>query len=180
MTERVASDRPPDLPAPTAPDGADPDEVPEPSTGGPLLGPRGCAYRMPNGRSCGGTSRRGVPYCFVHDPASAPEAAEARRLGGLHRRHERVLAVTYDVTGVATTEEQMRLVELGVADILAAPPSLKRGQSLFSAARTSARIRREAETDQRLRRLEEALARPSTAAPAGSLLADAEQLGLRQ
>ena len=177
MTEREASDRPPGLPAPAAPDGADPDEVPEPSTGGPLLGPRGCAYRMPNGRCCGGTSRRGVPFCFMHHGASAAEAAEARRLGGLNRRRERILAITNDLPGVATPEEQVRLVELGVADVLRAPSSLKRAQMLFTAARTSAQIREQAEIEARLRRLEDARDRPAPAVPARSLLADAEQLG---
>jgi hypothetical protein len=132
---------------------------------------------MSDGRPCGATRRRDVPFCFAHDPASAQEAAEARRLGGLHRRRERVLAIVHDVTGVSTPEEQTRLVELGVSDILATAPSLKRGQSLFSAARTSARIRKEALMEARLRALEEAFSRRPSAMPRGSLLDDADRFG---
>jgi hypothetical protein len=153
------------------------DPAGDPPAGGPLVGPRGCTHLMPDGRPCGGTRRIAVPLCFLHDADSSPEAAQARRLGGLHRRRERTLAVTYDVTGVSTPDELTRLVEIAALDALAAANSLARSRTLLAAVRTGLHVRAEAGIDARLRALEAAQA-PRRAAPlSDGLLADAERLG---
>lgn len=50
---------------------------------------RACTYLMPNGRSCRATPMRDQPFCFWHAPETTEEAAEARRLGALHRRKKK-------------------------------------------------------------------------------------------
>jgi hypothetical protein len=149
----------------------------DPSAGGPLVGPRGCTHLMPDGRPCGATRRRAVALCWVHDPDASEEAAEARRLGGLRRRRERILAANYDVTGVSTPDELTRIVEIAALDALAERSSLDRSRTLLAAARTGLAVRAEAGTEARLRALEAALARRRGAPATDGLLADAERVG---
>jgi hypothetical protein len=149
----------------------------DPSAGGPLVGPRGCTYLMPDGRPCGATRRRAVPFCWVHDPDASEEAAQARSLGGQHRRRERILAATYDLTGVATPDELTRLVEIAALDTLAERSSLDRSRTLLAAARTGLQVRAEAGIEARLRALEAAQARRRATRATDGLVDDAERLG---
>jgi len=147
------------------------------SAGGPLVGPRGCTYLMPDGRPCGATRRRAVPFCWVHDPDASEEAAQARRLGGQRRRHERVLAITYDLTGVSTPDELTRIVEIATHETLAERSSLARARTLLLAARTGLQVRIETVIEARLRALEAAEAARRAAPSTGGLVDDAERLG---
>jgi hypothetical protein len=153
------------------------DQAIDPPAGGPLVGPRGCTHLMSDGRPCGATRRRAVALCWVHDANSAEEAAEARRLGGLRRRREQTLAVTYDLTGLSTPDELTRLVEIAALDALAERSSLSRSRILLAAVRTGLHVRAEAGTEARLRALEATQARRRAAPPTDGLLADAERLG---
>ena len=147
------------------------------SAGGPLVGPRGCTHIMPDERPCGATRRRAVPFCWVHDPDVSAEAAEARRLGGLRRRRERTLAVTYDLTGVSTPAELTRIVEIATHETLAERSSLARARTLLLAARTGLQVRIETVIEARLRTLEAAEAQRRAAPSTGGLVDDADRLG---
>ena len=147
------------------------------SAGGPLVGPRGCTYLMPDGRPRGATRRRAVPFCWVHDPDASEEAAQARSLGGQHRRRERILAAMYDLTGVSTPDELTRIVEIATHETLAERSSLARARTLLLAARTGLQVRIETVIEARLRALEAAEAARRAAPSSDGLLADAERLG---
>ena len=165
---------------PAAPDtgGRSPgDPTIDASAGGPLVGPRGCTYLMPDGRACGATRRRAVPVCWVHDENASDEAAEARRLGGLRRRRERTLAVTYDLTGVSTPAELTRIVEIATHETLAERSSLARARTLLLAARTGLQVRIETVIEPRLRALEAAEAQKRATPATGGLVDDADRLG---
>jgi hypothetical protein len=153
------------------------DQAVDPSAGGPRVGPRGCTRIMSDGRPCGATRRRAVPFCWVHDPDASQEAAQARSLGGQRRRRERVLAATYDLTGVSTPDELTRLLEIAALDTLAERSSLGRARTLLAAIRTGLHVRAEAGTEARVRALEAAQAPRRAAPPSDGLLADAERLG---
>lgn len=56
---------------------------------------RGCTFGKTQGVLCRAPARRGESLCFWHAPETADEAAEARRLGGLHRRKRRSVAAIY-------------------------------------------------------------------------------------
>ena len=99
------------------------------------MGSRGCTAVREDGSPCGATRRRDVPFCFWHDPASAPEAAEARKLGGLQRRRESAVAIAYDVSGVATIEQQQRILEIATFETLALPNSIARSRTLIDIVR---------------------------------------------
>ena len=132
---------------------------------------------MPDGRPCGATRRRAVPVCWVHDPDVSEEAAEARRLGGLRRRRERTLAITFDLTGVSTPAELTRMVEIATHETLAERSSLARARTLLLAARTGLQVRIETVIEARLRTLEAAEAQRRAAPATGGLVDDAERLG---
>ena len=153
------------------------DSAIDPAAGGPLVGPRGCTYLMPDGRPCGATRRRAVPFCWVHDPDASEEATESRRLGGLRRRRERTLAVTYDLTGVSTPAELTRVVEIATHDTLAERSSLARARTLLLAVRTGLQVRFETVIEARLRAVEEAQARRRRTPSTDGLVDDAERLG---
>jgi hypothetical protein len=127
---------------------------------------RGCTALTADGRPCGATRRRDVPYCFAHDPDSSAEAAEARRLGGLHRRREKTVALVYDVSGIGTIEEQERLLEIAALDTLALDNSVARSRTLIDAVRTSVKVRQAGRIEERLDALEAAL-RTERRAPRG-------------
>ena len=148
--------------------------------GGPAMSSRGCTALTLDGRPCGATRRRDVPYCFIHDPDSIAEVAEARRLGGLHRRKEKTVAIFWEVTGVGTIEEHERLLEIAAFDTLALDNSIARSRTLIDAVRTGLKVREAGQLEARLAALELALARTlsAPAAPPGtSLLEDAERFG---
>jgi hypothetical protein len=56
---------------------------------------RGCTFEMPDGLACRAPAMRGQNHCYWHDPSRLEEAADARRLGGLHRRKATSVATVY-------------------------------------------------------------------------------------
>src|SRR5450830_402180 len=72
---------------------------------------RACTYQMPDGRACRATPLRDEPFCFWHTPGTADELAEARRMGGLHRRKKRTVATIYGCGGLRSIEDNQALLE---------------------------------------------------------------------
>jgi len=138
------------------------------------MGSRGCTAVREDGSPCGATRRRDVPFCFWHDPASALEAAEARRVGGLQRRRESAVAIAYDVSGVATIEEQERILEIATLETLALPNSIARSRTLIDIVRVGLKVREAGQLEARVVALEAALTGRSPAQqPLGGAFADA-------
>jgi hypothetical protein len=110
----------------------------------------------------------------MHDPASAPEAAEARKLGGFQRRRESAVAIAYDVSGVATLEELARILGIAILEILALPNSIARSRTLIDAVRAGLKVRDAGQLEARVVALETALTgRPPARQPLGGAFADA-------
>jgi len=138
------------------------------------MGSRGCTAVREDGSPCGATRRRDVPFCFWHDPASTPEAAEARRVGGLQRRRESAVAIAYDVSGVATLEELARILGIAILEILALPNSIARSRTLIDIVRVGLKVREAGQLEARVVALEAALTGRSPAQqPLGGAFADA-------
>jgi hypothetical protein len=138
------------------------------------MGSRGCTAVREDGSPCGATRRRDVPFCFWHDPASAPEAAEARRVGGLQRRRESAVAIAYDVSGVATIEQQQRILEIATFETLALPNSIARSRTLIDIVRVGLKVGPAGQLEARVTALEAALTGRSPARPPlGGAFADA-------
>jgi hypothetical protein len=109
---------------------------------------------MPDGRLCRASAIRGERFCYMHDPERAEEAAEARRLGGIRRRRERTLAGAYELGGVRTIEDLMRVVEIVVFDMLGLENSIARARILLSAALAGVKLVETGELEERIAALE--------------------------
>ena len=118
---------------------------------------RACASRNEQGDPCGQTPLRDGEYCFWHSPEHAEEAAEARRLGGLRRRKEKVVSGSYDIEGLENVGQIRRLVEIAVLDTLALENSIARSRALIAAAGAAAKLLEVGELEERLLALEAAV-----------------------
>ena len=118
-------------------------------------------------RKCAGINEHGVrcrqapllesKYCFWHDPGHKKEAAEARRLGGLNRRRERRVQATYDVDGLATSDQIRRVLEVALMSELRLTDSHNRSRVLIAVAAAAARLLETSDLEIRLSTLENAL-----------------------
>lgn len=116
-----------------------------------------CTYRKPDGEACRATPIRDGEYCFWHSPEHAEEAAEARRLGGLRRRKEKVVSGSYDIEGLENVGQIRRLVEIAVLDTLALENSIARSRALIAAAGAAGKLLEVGELEERIQALERAL-----------------------
>ena len=98
---------------------------------------RGCTFEMADGLACRAPAMRGQSHCFWHDPSRLEEAAEARRLGGLHQRKVTSLAAVYDFAGLRTVEGAQRLLETAALETFALNNSTARNRALIAAAKTA-------------------------------------------
>ena len=101
---------------------------------------RGCSFEMPDGLACRAPALRGKSVCYWHDPDKAEEAAESRRIGGLHRRKAKSVATIYDFSGLRTVESAQRLLETAAIETLALENSIARNRTLISAGDLDARL----------------------------------------
>ena len=118
---------------------------------------RGCTYEMADGLACRAPALRGKTVCYWHDPDKADEAAEARRIGGMHRRKTRSVATIYDFAGLRTVESAQRLLETAAIETLALENSIARNRTLISAAAGAGKLIEAADLDARLAAVEAAV-----------------------
>lgn len=114
-----------------------------------------CIALNARGRACRAAALRGRPFCRMHDPEMAEAVAEARRLGGLRRRRETTLAQTYDLSGLGSPEEILRLLDIAAFDALGLENSVARVRTLVQISGTAIRLLEVTSLDDRLRALEE-------------------------
>ena len=117
----------------------------------------GCRSQKTNGEPCRATPMRGKDFCFWHSPEHAEEAAEARRLGGLRRRKERITQGAYDFDGLEDVTKIRRLLEIAVVDTLALESSIARSRALAYLAQMALRALEVGELEDRIDALEEAM-----------------------
>lgn len=103
-------------------------------------GVRSCTHEGRDGRPCSATPQRGKPLCFWHDPSTAEEAAEARRLGGLRRRREKTVAAAFEFEGLASPEAIRRVLETAAIDALGLDNSVARVRVLIAVSATAAKL----------------------------------------
>ena len=122
-----------------------------------LMAARTCNGVNETGERCRQAPLSDGDYCFWHDPEHAKDAAEARRLGGLRRRKEKVVEGSYAIEGLENIAQVRRLVEIAVVDTLALENSISRSRALIAAAGTAVKLLEAGEYEQRLQALEKAL-----------------------
>ena len=101
---------------------------------------------------------RGEPFCFWHAPDKEDEAAEARRLGGLHRRKKKTVAAIYGFNGLRTVEDNQALLETAAAETLALENTIPRNRTLIQAVATGAKLVEVGDHEERLAALESVVA----------------------
>ena len=94
-------------------------------------------------------------FCFWHSPEHAEEAAEARRLGGLRRRKERITEGAYDFEGLESVTQIRRLLEVAAVDTLALENSVARSRTLAYLSQVALKALEVGELEERVRALEE-------------------------
>ena len=120
---------------------------------------RTCKHRKDDGRPCRAAPRRDNDFCLWHSPDHTTEAAEARRLGGLRRRREKTLSITYDFDGLSSVEGIRRLLEIAVMDTLALENAVQRSRTLAYLAQVGLKTLEIAQFEERVQALEDAVAR---------------------
>ena len=122
-----------------------------------MVASRACKFTKDDEERCQAPPMHDSEYCFVHAPEYAEEMAEARRLGGLRRRREKVVEGTYEIGELESVPEVRRLVRIAVLDGLSLENSIARARLLVAAAQTAAKLLEAGETEERLRALERAM-----------------------
>ena len=105
---------------------------------------------------------RDEPFCFWHAPETAEEAAEARRLGGLHRRKKKSVAAVFGFGGLRTIGDNQALLETAVIETLAIENSISRNRALAAMAATGGKLIELGDLPERVTALEAASRRPAT------------------
>ena len=136
-----------------------------------MLG-RACSYLMPGGRPCRATPLRDEPYCFWHSPETAEEAAEARRVGGLHRRKKKTVSAIYGFAGLRTIEDLQALLETATIETMALENTIARNRAIGGFVTVGAKLIEVGDLEARLAVLESATGAASDGSsdPDGGLL----------
>jgi hypothetical protein len=124
-----------------------------------------CTAVRADGRPCRATKLRDEEFCFFHSPETAEEAADARRLGGLHRRKKKSVAVIYGFAGLRTISDGQALLETAAIETLAIENSINRNRTLATFVATAAKLIELGELADRVAALEAAAASRSSSAP---------------
>ena len=137
---------------------------------------RQCQAAGPDGRPCEAAPLRDRDFCFFHAPETAPDAAEARRVGGLRRRREKTVEVLYGLDGLDGVTRLGRVLDLVIHETLSLDNGLGRNRTLLLALRVWMEFLRITDHESRLATLEALLVRNDAArtAPTG-LLGDPEE-----
>ena len=116
-----------------------------------------CEAQKSDGSPCRMRPVRDGSLCFAHDPGHAKEAAEARRLGGKHRRREWITAGAFEVEALESVEGIRRVIEIAVLDTLSLESSVARARALFAGCAVLLKLREVSDLEERLQSVEAAL-----------------------
>ena len=118
---------------------------------------RACTFAMVDGRPCRAAPLRAEAFCFWHSPDTTDELAEARRMGGLHRRKKRTLATIYGFTGLRSIPDHQALLETITIETLGLENSIARNRAVAGFIATGANLLKVGELEDRLAALESAV-----------------------
>ncbi len=130
---------------------------------------RACTFEMAEGRPCRAAPLRTEPFCFWHSPDTAEEQAEARRLGGLHRRKKRTLATIYGFNGLRSVEDHQALLETLTIETMGLENSIARNRTVAGFLGIGAKLLEVGDLATRVEQLEAIRAREKPAPDFGEL-----------
>jgi hypothetical protein len=117
---------------------------------------RRCAAPARTGEPCRARPLHEGKFCFLHDPARAGQAAEARKLGGHRRRREGTLSAELELGEIDSLDGQWRLLEIIVADALSLDNGVARQRVLIATITMAVKLREASEVVARIEALEAA------------------------
>ena len=116
-----------------------------------------CRGIVEGGERCRAHPMREASFCFWHNPETATEAAEARRLGGMRRRREGAVAGAYEFDGLGSAADLRRMLEIAAVDALALENSIARVRAITAIVQVGARLLEVSELEERVRAIEATL-----------------------
>lgn len=96
-------------------------------------------------------------FCFWHDPETADEAAQARRLGGQRRKREKVLVSIYELGEFDTVQDLRKVLRVAVLDTISLDNGVQRNKTLATLVLAGAKLLEVGELQDRLDRIEATL-----------------------
>jgi hypothetical protein len=120
---------------------------------------RVCGARNQQGDPCGQPPLLESAYCFWHDPETAEEAKQARRLGGQRRKREKVLQGIYNVGELDNVADLRRVLQIAIVDTLGLDNGIQRNRTLGSLVLAGTRLLEVGELADRVAELEAAMAK---------------------
>ena len=123
---------------------------------------RACSFEMPDGRACRAAPLRGESFLFWHSPDTTADLAEARRMGGLHRRKKRTVAAIYGFGGLRSIEDHQALLETVVIETMTLENSIARNSAVTRMIATEAKLIELGDLATRLAAIEATLGRRPT------------------
>lgn len=121
--------------------------------------PRSCVATTKSGHPCAAPPMSDRQFCYSHDPESAAEAMESRRLGGLRRRRERTLHDAYALAGLDTMPGIQRLLECTVHETLCLGSGVAKTRLLYTAVNLALKVLETGDLATRVATLESMLRR---------------------
>ena len=118
---------------------------------------RRCQAARANGEPCQAAPQADSRFCWMHDPANAEAAAEARRLGGVRRKREGTGAGAYEIDGLTSVPQLRRLLEVAAFDILGLENSIARVRAIVAIVLAGAKLLETGELEERVKILEAAV-----------------------
>lgn len=118
---------------------------------------RACTAKKADGNPCGAAPLLGEEFCLWHHPDHADEVAEARRLGGINRRRERVVFAANDYEGMTSVQQIRRLLDMSVSITLQQQHSIAQARTLAYLAQQGLKLLEVGEIQDRLEALESVL-----------------------
>jgi hypothetical protein len=118
---------------------------------------RACGAVKRDGKLCKAMPMRDADFCFMHNPETEEEAADARRLGGVRRKREKTLAGAYDFDGFDGPDSVRRILDIATFDALALDSSIARIRTLIAAAGAAAKLLETGDLQTRIELLEATL-----------------------
>lgn len=118
---------------------------------------RRCAFRHPDGRPCGAPPLRDCAFCRMHDPAHAAEVEESRKLGRQRQRRYVAIQGSYDLDGLSSTEDRLRVIEMVTLDILTLENTLARARTVGYLMGQADKLAKSSEMEERMAALEAAV-----------------------
>lgn len=117
-----------------------------------------CQFVKDTGQPCRAPALLDEEFCWFHSPNHTEEVAEARRVGGQKRRHQKAVVEIFDFRGLGTVPDIQQLLDSICIDTLALDNSVSRTRALTYIVQTALGCLEKGVWEARLEALEAAMA----------------------